>query len=62
MTTLRTYTPAAEQRPYRVLMCDREEPDIRFEVRIEAAFGPADARRQAKERYPSASPLQEREA
>lgn len=46
-------------RPYRVLLCDRFEPDIRFEARIKAAMGPADARSQAKYMYPDASPLRE---
>jgi hypothetical protein len=49
-------------RPFRVLMCDRYEPDIRFEVRIPRAIGPNDARNQARELYPSASPLREWEA
>ena len=46
-------------RPYRVLMCDRYEPEIKFEARIAAAHGPADARNQAKLMYPGASPLRE---
>lgn len=46
-------------RPYRVLLCDRYEPEIRFEARIPAAMGPNDAKNQARLMYPGASPLKE---
>lgn len=44
--------------PWRVTMCDRFEPDIRFDVRIPAAIGKNDAIGQARERYPGCSALQ----
>lgn len=44
-----------EPRPFRVTMCDRYEPEIRFDVRIPKAYGPHDARNQAQDRYPAAS-------
>jgi hypothetical protein len=36
-------------------MCDRWEPDIRFNVRIAAALGKHDAINQARDRHPEAS-------
>jgi hypothetical protein len=41
--------------PWRVTLCDRFEPDIRFDVRIPNAYGKHDARNQAEYRHPGAS-------
>lgn len=46
-------------RPYRVFMEARWEEGERFTVRIPAALGPHDARNQARELRPGASPLTE---
>ena len=51
-----------DPRPFRVLMCDRYEPEIRFDARIPAAIGPHDAMSQARDLYPECSALEAREA
>ena len=47
---------------WRVTMCDRFEPEIRFDVRIPAAMGRYDAMSQARLTYPWCSVLDAREA
>jgi len=46
---------------WRVTLCDRWEPDIRFDVRIPAAIGRHDALSQARDKYPDCSALDARE-
>ena len=49
-------------KPYKVEVCDRYDPDMKWTVYVPKALGPNDARNQAKELHPNASPLREWEA
>lgn len=50
------------RRPYRVLVCDRFEPDERRWVTVPAAYGPHDAFSQVRYALPEVSVLRAEEA
>ena len=53
--------PEWQPKAYRVTMADPDLGDFRFDVRVAAALGPNDAKRQAKERWPLCAVLMVRE-